>query len=102
MDDFVTKAEHSEFSKRIEDENTRQNHRISALEKAVESITTITVNLERLAISVENMTKELEKQGRRLEDIENTPKKRWETIIAAILAGLVGFALNAFIMGAVK
>ena len=102
MDDFVTKAEHSEFSKRIEDENTRQNHRISALEKAVESITTITVNLERLAISVENMTKELEKQGRRLEDIENTPKKRWETIIAAILAGLVGFALNAFIMGVVK
>lgn len=102
MDDFVTKAEHSEFSRRLAEENDRQNHRLSALEKAVESITTITVNLERLAISVENMTKELEKQGRRLEDIENTPKKRWEAIVAALIAGIVGFALNSIITGVVK
>lgn len=102
MDDFVTKAEHSEFSKRIEEENTRQNHRLSALEKAVESITSITVNVERLAISMENMTKELEKQGKRLDVIEDTPKKRWETLVAALIAGIAGFVLNAIISGVVK
>lgn len=102
MDEFVTKAEHSEFSKRIAEENDRQNHRLTVLEKAVEGITSITVNVERLAISMENMTKELEKQGKRLDTIEDTPKKRWETIVAALIAGIVGFLLNALITGVIK
>lgn len=102
MEDFVTRVEHTEFAKRIDEENDRQNHRLTVLEKAVEGITGITVNIEKLAISMETMTKELEKQGKRLDAIEDTPKKRWETIVAAIIAGLVGFLLNAIIMGAIK
>ena len=100
MDDFVTRAEHIEFSKRMENEHDIQGKRITALEKAVDSINQITVNVERLAISMENMTKELERQGNRLDAIEETPKKRWESIIAALVAGLVGFALNSFLSGA--
>ena len=101
-EEYITRAEHNEYSKRMEKEHEGQNARISALEKAVESIQQITINVERLAISMENMTKELERQGKRLDTIEETPKKRWETIVAAILAGIVGFALNAIITGAIK
>lgn len=100
MDDFVTKAEHGEFAKRIEDENLRQNARLNSLEKAVESITSITINVERLATSMEQVVKEIEKQGHRLDVIEETPKKRWESIVAALIAGLMGFALNSFLSGA--
>lgn len=100
MDDFVTRAEHVEFSKRMEHEHDVQSKRITALEKAVDSINQITVNVERLAISMENMTKELERQGKRLDVIEETPKKRWESIVAALVAGIVGFALNSFLSGA--
>lgn len=100
MDDFVTRAEHIEFSKRMENEHDIQSKRITALEKAVDSINQITVNVERLAISMENMTKELERQGKRLDVIEETPKKRWESIVAALVAGIVGFALNSFLSGA--
>lgn len=100
MDDFVTRAEHVEFSKRMEHEHDVQSKRITALEKAVDSINQITVNVERLAISMENMTKELERQGNRLDAIEETPKKRWEAIVAALVAGIVGFALNSFLSGA--
>ena len=32
MDEYVTKAVHDEFAKRIDEENDRQNHRISILE----------------------------------------------------------------------
>lgn len=101
-EEYITKAEHVEFSKRMEKEHETQNTRISALEKAVESINQITVNIERLAISMENMNKELERQGKRLDVIEDTPKKRWETIVAALIAGIVGFALNAIITGVIK
>lgn len=100
MDDFVTRAEHVEFSKRMENEHDIQSKRITALEKAVDSINQITVNVERLAISMENMTKELERQGKRLDVIEETPKKRWESIVTALVAGIVGFALNSFLSGA--
>ena len=51
---------------------------------------------------MENMNKELERQGKRLDVIEDTPKKRWETIVAALIAGIVGFALNAIITGVIK
>ena len=99
MDEFVTRAEHVEFSKRMEHEHDVQSKRIGALEKAVDSINQITVNVERLAISMENMTKELERQGKRLDIIEETPKKRWESIVAALVAGIVGFALNSLLTG---
>lgn len=102
MDDFLTKAEHSEFSKRLDKEAEIINTRITALEKAVVGITQITINVERLATSMEQVVKEIEKQGKRLDAIEDTPKKRWETIVAAIIAGLVGFALNGIITGAFR
>ena len=102
MDDFLTKAEHSEFSKRIDKEAEIINTRITALEKAVVGITQITINVERLATSMEQVVKEIEKQGKRLDAIEDTPKKRWESIIAALIAGLVGFALNGIITGAFR
>ena len=102
MDDFLTKAEHSEFSKRIDKEAEIINTRITALEKAVVGITQITINVERLATSMEQVVKEIEKQGKRLDAIEDTPKKRWETIVAALIAGLVGFALNGIITGAFR
>ena len=102
MDDFLTKAEHSEFSKRIDKEAEIINTRLTALEKAVVGITQITINVERLATSMEQVVKEIEKQGKRLDAIEDTPKKRWESIIAALIAGLVGFALNGIITGAFR
>lgn len=102
MAEFLTKEEHTEFSKRMDKENEIQNARLNALERAVEDITKITINLERLATSVEQVVKELEKQGHRLDAIEDTPKKRWETIVAAIIAGIVGFALNGIITGAFR
>ena len=38
MDDVITRAEHEEFKKRIEDENHRQNKRIEVLEKITQQI----------------------------------------------------------------
>ena len=36
MEDCIERAEHEEFAKRIDAENTRQNRRIEALEQSVD------------------------------------------------------------------
>lgn len=96
-ENYISRDEHAEFAKRIDKENETQNMRIIALEKAVEGISQITVNVERLAISMENLTKEMEKQGKKLEEIENTPKDRYNTAVKAAINTIVGTVVGALI-----
>lgn len=102
MDEFVTKAVHDEFAKRIDEENTRQNHRISILETGQAQINELVSSVKVLAVNMETMSKELSKQGDRLAEIEGKPAKRWETVIACILTGIVGFLLNMVLNGLFK
>ena len=71
MDDVITRAEHEEFKKRIEDENHRQNKRIEVLEKITQQINSLTVSVEKLAQSIELMVSEQKQQGKRLETLES-------------------------------
>ena len=102
MDEFVTRAEHKEFAERIDKENDRQNKRLSELETAIKEITKITISIERLANSIENMQKELYSQGQRLKDIEDKPKNEWDklkwVVIGAVVTGVVGFILGRFLV----
>ena len=98
--EYVTVAVHEEFAKRMEDQNTLQNARITALEKALQEIGRITIEVGRLASSMENMAKEQEKQGQRLEKLEEKPAKRWDAVITGIIGAVVG-ALGAALMSGV-
>ena len=102
MDEFVTKAVHEEFAKRIDEENDRQNHRISILETGQAQINELVSSVKVLAVNMETMSKELSKQGERLTEIEGKPAKRWETVVACILTGIVGFLLNMILSGIIK
>ena len=102
MEDFVTKAVHDEFAKRIDEENDRQNHRISILETGQAQINELVSSVKVLAVNMETMSRELSKQGERLAEIEGKPAKRWETVVACILTGIVGFLLNMALNGLFK
>lgn len=102
MEDFVTKAVHDEFAKRIDEENDRQNHRISILETGQAQINELVSSVKVLAVNMDVMSKELQKQGDRLAEIEGKPAKRWETVVACILTGIVGFLLNMALNGLFK
>ena len=95
---YVTYEVHNEFAKRIEDENTRQNHRISDLEENVKQIQELTVSVREMAVNIGQMTRELSKQGERLEAIEKEPAQNWKQaswiVIALILGALVTLALT--------
>ena len=98
---YVTVAVHNEFARRIDEENERQNIRLTALEKGLQEVSRITVNVERLAVSMEQMTEEQRKQGERLNEIEKKPAKRWDVVVTGAISAIVGALMAALLSGAI-
>ncbi|MFR8033444.1 MAG: hypothetical protein ACLU6W_05405 [Lachnospiraceae bacterium] len=93
----ITRAEHEEFRRRLEEENTRQNKRITVLEETVRQINILTISVEKLALSVESMVKEQKEQGRKLEILESRDGEKWRTVSSYVLTAIAG-AVAAFIL----
>lgn len=95
MDSPLTRAEHNEFAKRMEDEHHRQNKRIGELEDRLEQNNKLLVSVEKLALSMENMQKEQKDQGDRLEKLESRDGELWRKtlgyVISAVIGGVIAF-----------
>ncbi len=89
-EEFVTMSMHDEFAKRIDQENDRQNHRITELEKNFQMVQTLAVSTEKLAMNMEIMAKELTSQGAKLNALEMKPAQRWDLVVTTIIAGILG------------
>lgn len=94
MDEYVTKAVHAEFEKRIAEENDRQNKRLSLLEDGQAQIIELVSTVKVLAVNMENMAKEQAEQGQRLKEIENKPAKRLDTITVAVITCILTFVIT--------
>ncbi len=98
MEETITRKEHEEFARRIDEENNRQNHRIEILENTVHQVSELTSSVKVLAVNMENMLAEQKKQGERLEALEDQDGQTWRNVkwylITAILGGVVGFFLH--------
>lgn len=94
MDTPITRAEHEEFRRRLEEENRRQDKRLELLEQNVREIGALTTSVQKLAISVENMVKVQERQGERLEALEGRDGERWRKLIGYIASALVSGAVG--------
>lgn len=106
---YITKEVHEEFARRIDEENTRQNRRLSALEESVKEIHGLTVSVERMAVNMENMLLAIERQGNliekqndRIDDIEKEPAKDSKqlktAIITSVLTTIAGTIIGAVLM----
>ena len=85
MENCIARAEHEEFAKRIDAENTRQNRRIEALEQSVDRFGRIASSVERLATNMEGMLKEQERQGERLDKLEGKPGDNWNIVVKGLM-----------------
>lgn len=97
MDDFISRQEHEEFTRRMDAENERQNRRIALLEDNVRQINDLTVSVKEMAVNMGNMLKELEKQGKRLEALEKEPTETNKQIRQAIITAVVGTIVGAVV-----
>lgn len=91
----ITRGEYEEAIKRVEAEEKRQNKRLDNLEESIATLTELTISIEKIAVNIEQMQKELTKQGERLEKIESEPGENWKKVIWLIVAALVGFGIHA-------
>lgn len=98
MGEMLSKAEHDEFCRRMDETNKRQDKRISELEENVKEMTAMTNSIERLAVNMENMAKEQSKQGQRLEALESRDGEMWRKVVGyvvtAVLGVIIGFIFN--------
>ena len=97
MDNFITREEHEEFcrrmeseNKRLEDENDRQNNRINILEENSKQMQTLTTSVEKLAINMESMVRQIGQQGERLEALESRDGEMWRKAIAYLATAVIG------------
>ena len=90
MDNPITRAEHEEFRRRLEEENRRQDKRIELLEDNKRELNQLPASVGKLASSSESIGKEQEKQGRRLETLEDRDGAMWRKIVAYGATALVG------------
>lgn len=98
MEDVISRKEHEEFARRMEDEHKRVNHRLSDLEDNVRQIGELTASVEKLALSVESMAKSQTKQEDRLEELESRDGKMWRKVSSYVLTTIIGAILTFVLM----
>ena len=94
MDTPITRAEHEEFSRRIEEENKRQDKRLELLEENTKRLETVNTSIEKLAANMENMLKEQVQQGKRLEVLEGRDGEMWRKVVGYIVTAVVGIVVG--------
>ena len=94
MDAPITRAEHEECVRRMDEANHRQSKRIEIVEKEVKQIGELTTSIEKLALSMENMVKEQANQGKRLEELENRDGEMWRKVTGYMITAIVGILIG--------
>ena len=91
MENTISRAEHEEFRRRLEEENRRQDKRIELLEDNMRELNQLTASVGKLASSIESMVKEQEK---RLETLEDRDGAMWRKVVAYGATALVGIFIG--------
>ncbi len=90
----ISRAEHEEFCRRLDEENHRQNRRIDLLEQNIERLAALTTSVEKLATNMESMLREQERQGKRLATLEGRDGERWRKAAGYVLTAILGLMLG--------
>lgn len=94
MDTQISREEHKEFVRRMDEANERQSKRISILEDEVRQISDLTISINRMSISIENMTVQLVEQGKRLQALENRDGEMWRKVTGYIITTIIGIVVG--------
>ena len=97
-DEYISRNEHNAFASDVDNEQTRQNKRIEALEVTVRQINDLTLSVQKLAINMEHMLVNQTEQNKRLEELENRDGEKWRSIsmyvLTAVVGAVIGFVLK--------
>lgn len=90
----ITREEHDEFRRRIEQEEERQNHRLELCEMSIKEWNSLTTSVHELAVNMGNMFREQEQQGKRLEALEKKDGEKWQQVTGYVITTLIGAVIG--------
>lgn len=94
MEEYVSRREHDEFAKRMEEEHARQNTRIKGLEEDMKQFGSLTISVNTLANNMQKMLEEQKDQGERLEELESRDGEMWRKVVGYIITAVIGIVLG--------
>lgn len=90
MEDFISRKEHEEFVRRMDEANERQSKRISILEEKMQEVNDTAIAIKELSTNMAHMLEEQKRQGQRLEAIENRDGEMWRKVVGYVISAVVG------------
>lgn len=97
-EEYITKAVHDEFAKRIDAENERQNKRISALENTVVQIGALTSSVKELAVNISHMAEEQKRQGVKIDEMDSRDGNKWRSIASHVVTSIASIIVAYLFM----
>lgn len=94
MDSPITRAEHEEFCKRMEEEDKRQNARLENLEKQTATITELAISVKELAASVKQLAESEKKHDDKLEELSSRDGAMWRKVVGYVITVVVGIVIG--------
>lgn len=100
--DNINRAEFSEYSRRIDDHNKRQDRRLEIIEGKVEQIGELTLAIQKLADNMDKFSEAQTETSARLKAIEDAPAETIKTVRAAVLSAIGGAVAAAVVAGIIS
>lgn len=105
MIDEATRAE----LERIRDEAARQHERLNNLEKKVEDLAEMNLNIQRIAINTEQLSKDLSKVTKSIDNldtrmgvIEQKPGQAWNNMTRTIFTAVISTIAGGLAVGLIQ
>ena len=92
--EYISRQEYKEFVLRMDDEHKRINHRLEDAETYIKQNNKLLLAVEKLALNMENMQKELKEQGERVEKLESRDGETWRKIKGYIITSIIGILIG--------
>ena len=82
---------------RLEEQIKSLDRRMGNLEKLTESVQTLALSVQELATKQSSTEHDVETLTNEVAEIRDKPAKRWDAIVAALIAGIIGAGIGHFL-----
>ena len=82
---------------RMEEQIKNLDRRMGNLEKLTESVQSLALSVQQLATQQSSTEHDVENLTSEVAELRDKPAKRWDAIVAALIAGLVGAGIGHFL-----
>lgn len=99
--EYLTRSEHEIFTElmhtenqRLRDEDERQNARLKIIETTMEKFQAVQSSMEKMETIMQSTLVEIEKQGQRLERLEQKDGEMWRKVVGYIVTAIAGIVIG--------